>query len=107
MANKESKEVAQFVVTLVNGVSGAMKDGKLDLFDAMGLIKVIMAAGPAVNNIGGVLGEMRSWNGAERNEVFAILNGIDLPDDQKEAYIEKALKAGILLAEVVLPFLKV
>ncbi len=106
MANKETKELVSFGVELVNAVSEALKDGRVSLLDAIKLVKVLSDAGPAVQNVSGVLEEIASWSPAEKDEVIALIRTLDLPDDAKEALIEKSLEAALMLAGLVLPLIK-
>lgn len=106
MANRESLALANLAVVIVNEGSAALKDGKLDLFDAARLIKIILAAGPAVQDVGQVLSEVPSWTSQEREQVLAKLREIDLPDDKKEKLIEQALSSAVLLAAFILPLVK-
>lgn len=103
MANRETKELFQFIVALVNATADSLKDGKIDIFDAFKFVKVLSLAGPAVNNLQGVLTEVAHWSAAEREEIQNLIKAIDLPDDAKEQTLEKVLQALVVMAELVLP----
>jgi hypothetical protein len=106
MANKETKELLNFGVLLVNAGASALKDGKIDVMDAFQLVKVFTAAGPAFNNASGALAEFKTWSEVERAEIFGLIRGIDLADDVLEKNLEKALQAALLLAEVLSSLMK-
>lgn len=105
MANQKSLEVIDLGVNLINGISKATADGKIDIFDAINLGRILMGASGAVNDLSGALAEMATWSTAERDQVLGELKKIDLPDDKKELMIEKVLQVAVLLGEVVLPLL--
>lgn len=105
MANKESLDLIKFVVALTNGISKVMADGKVDFSDLIYILDTIKNAPAAFEGIQLVPDEVKNWSDAEKSEVLKAIEVLDLEDDQKEVMIEKVLKAGVALAEVVLGLL--
>jgi len=105
MANKESLEVIKFVVSLSNGIVKTMADGKVDFSDIIYLLETIKNAPAAFEGIQLVPDEVKNWSEAEKAEALKAIEMLDLEDDQKEMMIEKVLKAGVSLAEIILGLL--
>lgn len=107
MANKETKDLVRLVVNAVNAVGDSLKDGKLNILDAVHFIKVLVAAGPAIDNVSGVLEELKSLSAVEKQEILDMVKEVDLPNEDRELLVERILRAAIVLAEVILPLVKV
>lgn len=107
MANKETKDLVRLVVNAVNAVGDSLKDGKLNILDAVHFIKVLVSAGPAIDNVSGVLEELKSLSVAEKQEILDMVKEVDLPNEDRELLVERILRAAIVLAEVILPLVKV
>lgn len=99
---KETRELIIFVFELLNGVGHSLDDGKIDVFDSGNFIAALGALPPALNDATLIPSELSDMSDAQKQELVDLaIERFDIPQDNVEMYIERALKIGIELASFV------
>jgi hypothetical protein len=102
--NKNLIEAIDFAFNLVEALKAAKEnDGKINLFDFPLLFPLFDDAQAAIEGWEEIGTAWRNSNEEERAEVINHFKlRFDLPDDQLEAKIEKAIVAGSLILDIAL-----
>lgn len=88
----EIKNLVAFAVAVVHGSVASMKDGKISFMDIFNFFGAIMAAGPALRNIGSLKAEIIDLDEAEKEMLCQyVRDSVKLDDKLVEDYVEKAL----------------
>jgi hypothetical protein len=101
--SKESKEIVRLVVALVNVLADLGGTGVSSYIEKVAaLVKVVPLVGPAVNNASGALAEgVDGYSAAEKAELYAEIEALELPSEVVEKVAEAVLKAGVALTDLV------
>jgi hypothetical protein len=105
LATKETREVLDFALSLARGLGLSLEDGSVSLGDVLNFMEAFQRANAALDNVAGVLPELQSMTDADRQALVKAVDQLDLPNDQIELIVEKALKAGLLIAELAVTFI--
>lgn len=93
---KETKEMLVFLFTLGKAVKEAKEnDGKIDYMDAMLLMKVLPSMGPALDNAGDIVAEIKDIDGEEADELITYIGqevGLVIGKEQLVAQIIAGLE---------------
>ncbi len=106
MSATNAKEALQLIVSVANAAGKSLEDGKVGLTDLLNFVRAVQDIGPAIQGIDQVPAELANLSDDDKAELFQVVASLDLPSDQVEAYVEKGLKAALLLAELILPLIK-
>jgi hypothetical protein len=104
---KETKELVGFVLALGNAVGKSLADGMVGWMDLVHFFSAVREAPDAINGLSALPGELADLSEAEKGELFKFVEGkFDIPQDSVEPLLEKAIKAGIILADLIADFRK-
>lgn len=67
----DTNEVLDLIAAAIKGYKAAAADGKLDFLDVGHLVPVLMAVGPAAQDIGDVIPELKDLDAAEGQALIA------------------------------------
>lgn len=102
-STKETKEVLRLVFTFAKTVKEAKEnDGVISSADLMLLTKMLPYVGPAFDNAGDIIKELKDLDAAELKDLI-VFTGANLGDlgAVKEEVLQKALNAAIALVEFI------
>jgi hypothetical protein len=102
--NKDLVEVVDFAFNIVDALKAAKEnDGKIDFKDFPFLFPLFDDAQAAVDGWDNIGNSWRNSTEEERTQVIdRFKQRFDLPNDQVEAKIEKAIVAGSLILDIAL-----
>lgn len=101
---KETKEFLDFILVLTRSIKNILKDGKLDLFDLTEIAIVMPSAIKAFDSIDMIPKELADFDEADSKEILEHVSGKlgeAIPNEELKTKIEKALKLGLSLAELI------
>lgn len=105
---KETKELLAAIIGFGNAIGKAQADGAVNLADLPLLMDPIMKLPAALEGTDAIPGELAALGEAERADLVAYVNTtLDIPNDEIEEKIEKALAVGLMLYDLVASFKKV
>lgn len=104
---KETKEMLVFLFMLGKVVKESKEnDGKIDYMDAMLLMKILPSMGPAIEDAGKIVEEIKDIDGDEANELIAYLGTeVGLVVGKEQLVIQ--IVAGLEVAKSLNNFIKV
>ena len=98
----ETKELLDFVFTLIKGVDKGLSDGKFDYNDIITIIPAFMKIGPAIKDINKVPKELLDLDKDEIEELKAFVHDkFDISNDKLEIMIEKAFNIVFIIAQLL------
>jgi len=101
------KEVIFFIGSLGNGFGKAMEDDKWDIGDAIHFLPAMRDLFPAISDIGSVDDELLDLDDTEKESLKAeVIQHFDIPQDNVEQFIERALGVGLDLLMIVKEFFR-
>jgi len=101
VAVKETGELLDLVLTLVKVGGEVAADGKVSMLEMAKLLEILPKVGPAVEGAGGVPAELKDMDEAEKQALFAKVAALDIPQDAVEEWVERGLKAGLVLGALI------
>lgn len=105
---KETQEMLRFVLALGNAAGKSMADGKISWLDAVHFWDAFRSANDAFLGANLILKELKDLDATEKATLYTQLETeFDIPHDEIEARVEKALKAAITLAALIADYLPV
>ena len=104
---KETKELVKAMLMLGNSAGMALADGKFD-WSELGLFVAPLGSLPAaLSGLQDLPKEWQDMDDSERDELMKyVQDEFDIPQDNIEEMVEKALQAGILIGQIVANFTK-
>ena len=98
----ETKELLDFVFTLLTSADKALSDGKFDYNDIMVIIPAFMKLGPAINDINKIPKELLDLDKEEMEELKAFVHDkFDIANDKLEMMIKKAFEIVFTIVELL------
>ena len=86
---KETKEAVEFFVKLLNWVSYALEDGKVDFKDILALAPCLSSARAAFDGFREIPEELSDFSEEDKEELIAYIRGeFDLESDNIEGMVE-------------------
>ena len=102
---KETKEMLGFILSLGNALGQSLDDKKLDMSDALNFWEPLSKTPEAFEGMSEILSEYKRATPEDLKELHAYaVKEFDIPQDSIELKIEKGIKAGIALLELVAEF---
>jgi len=104
---QETKQVLDLAFAGAKAVQDALADGKIGLEDLGQLLPIIVAAGPAIDNISMVPKEIKDLDAAEAADLMLYMKKHLDPmvgDAELQEKIEKGLALALALVEFLLTF---
>ena len=99
---KETKEMVSFVVCLAEGAALSLEDGKLTPLDFAHFVEALTKAPAAFSGVATIPSELTDLSQEELEELKTqITEEFDIPQDEIEAVIEKALSIGVQIADLI------
>lgn len=96
------KEAVLFVCKFVEGLVKTLEDGKFKIHEVMHFAGAARVAPAAIGDLKEIPAEYADMDAAEKVELHAYIKAeFDLPDDKIEAFVEKAIKLGHDLADLI------
>lgn len=90
---QETKDVAILVAKIANGVSEAMKDGKIGIDDILAFGPAAAAFPAAISSCGDIVEEVKNATDADKDDlVNAFCTEFSISNAQAEAMVEKTLE---------------
>lgn len=101
---KETKEVVEFLLSLGQAGALAAHDGEITLLDAQYFFESVRRIGPALGDISKITDELAAWTDADTEEMKALADEFDIPQDNIEAIVRDAIKIAAPLVEFLARF---
>jgi hypothetical protein len=96
---KETKEAVIFGVALANVVDQELSNG-FQFTDIVALIPVLTKAPAAISGAGEIPAEIKDLDEAERAELVAVIESMDLKSDYSEAIAEQSTRTLIEIGKL-------
>jgi len=107
MANiKDTAEMYDFVLAIIQAGGASYADGKINLLDAPHFIRPFALAKEAFEGVGNILTEFKDLDESERAILFAKIEALNIPQDEIEMVVEKVFKVATLMASLLFSFMK-
>jgi hypothetical protein len=96
------KSQLKFAVSLANGISASMADGKLGLEDMVNFYEVAKNAKPALDSLKMVKAEFKDLDAEERAQLLDYgINELKIISSEVEAVISNAMKLAAQMGEFI------
>lgn len=99
--SKQSTELFAFFVSLANAVALSLKDGVIGVGDLANFFQTLRTAPAAFEGLQQIPAELADLSEEQRAALYAEVDKLDLPNDQREAIAKKVLKGVVVLSEIV------
>jgi len=96
---KETKEMIQFVISLVRAIEKSIKDG-VSVMDTLNFIAPALSATAAFENMTEIPTELANLDEAEMQELYAVVAANLDQADKTEEVIKRSLEIGLKLFEL-------
>jgi len=95
---KETKEVVEFFVRLLNWISYALEDKKVEFVDVLALAPSVLAARAAFENLDEIPKEISHLSEKDKDDLINFIRDeLDLEDDMIEGKIEYTVQLALEL----------
>jgi hypothetical protein len=102
LAIKDTIELIDGLLTSLEVIAGAAKDGKIGVEDLPLLLKLVPVVGPAVDGVGNIPAELADLSAEEGAELIShVMAKLAIESEKARSVIEKALKALIAIQQLV------
>lgn len=99
---KNTKEALEFAMALGTAGGKSYADKKLSPSDAIYFYDTVVKLPAAIDDADLIISEIKDLSDEEKAELHEVVAHLDLPDDQKEAFIEQGIKLAVDIAQFAL-----
>jgi hypothetical protein len=96
---KETKELLRAILSFGSASGKAWEDKKFDWSEVTLFIQPLTMLPAALQGVSEIPAEWKDMDAAERDELMKVCDEFDIPQENVEEIVEKALKAAVLLGK--------
>ena len=98
---KETKECLEFVLRFAEATDRALEDGKFSFLDLPSFMPVMMLLNDAIDGAKQIGSEMASMGEAEKKELHAVIETLNLKNAKHDELAEESLKVMASIVKLV------
>ena len=103
----QTRELVHFVIQFGNALGASLEDGKVGMSDLGHFFGAMTSAAAAFSNMQEIPKELKDLDAAEKMELLLMIEEeFDIPQDELETTLERVLKTGVAIAELIADLMK-